>query len=163
MKTIVALCSVLCAGLNAAQLPAPYTAVEVDRFVAAPGVAFPADDQDALAGDTAREISLAFPTVLIVRQGQPAPYGHALLRISGVVSRFKPGGGPKRLWLGFGAASAFLEAHIWFIDASTGQVLFNRQVKGVTRIVQSRDSQPGDDVARKIAKFCNSTHLVESN
>jgi hypothetical protein len=85
------------------------------------------------------------------------------LRISSVVSRFKPGGGPKRLWLGFGAASAFLEAHIWFIDASTGQVLFNRQVKGITRIVQSRDSQPGDDVARKIAKFCNSTHLVESN
>ena len=163
MKTIVALCSVLCAGLNAAHLPAPYSAVEVDRFVPQGGVAFPADYQNALADDTAREISLAFPTVLIVRQGQPAPYGHALLRISGVVSRFKPGSGAKKLWLGLGSGSGFLDAQVWFIDGTTGQVLFNRQVKGITRVSEGGDFQAADTVARKIAKFCNSTHLVESN
>ena len=163
LPPIAMLCA-LAAGLPAAGPPPPvYSAVEVDRFVPRPGMAFPADYQNALADDTAREISLAFPTVLIVRQGQPAPYGHALLRISGVVSRFKPGGGAKRLWLGLGAGTAFLEAQICFIDGSTGQVLFNRQFKGILRIIPGGDSQTADSVARKIAKLCNTSHLVESN
>jgi hypothetical protein len=164
MKTILALCAVLGAGLHAAQIPAPYTAVEVDRFVPQRGIAVPPAFQSALADDTAREISLAFPTVLMVRQGQPAPYRHALLRISGVITRFKSGTRATRYLLGFGAGDAFAEAQIWFVDGMTGRVLLNRRVKGATRIeVAGSDSQAGDSLDKKIAKLCNATHLVASN
>jgi hypothetical protein len=146
---IVVFMAMLCAAsvLHAAgPAPMPYSAVEVDRFVAAPGVAFPADYQNTLAEDIAREISLAFQTVVIVHQGEAAPYGHALVRVSGVVSLFKR----------FGAGSAVLRAQVWFIDAATGQVLLNREVKG-------RGSQgPGDGLAKKIAKLYNAGHLEET-
>jgi hypothetical protein len=143
---IFALAAVIFAAtaLHAArQPPVPYTAVEVDRFVSAPGVAFPTDSQSGLAEDIAREISLAFETVAMVRQGEAAPHGRALLRISGVVTRFKP----------FGPDTAILRVKVWFIDAATGQVLLNREVKGIN----------SENLAKKIVKFCNSTHLLESN
>jgi Domain of unknown function (DUF4410) len=166
---VPALTILLCiaiSGLNAAQpLPAPYTAVEVDRFVAAPGVDFPLDYQSALAEDLAREISLLFQTALIVHPGDTVPYGQALMRISGVITRFKPGSQMKRQLIGFGAGATVVEARVWFIDAATGEVLLNRSVKGVTWTgVAGGDSRnAGNSLARKIAKLCNAGRLVESN
>jgi hypothetical protein len=152
MKTsTIALTAMLCTAgvhLMAAGLAesAPYTAVKVDPFVAAPGVVFPADYQSALAEDIAREISLAFQTVIILRQGQEASVGHAVLRISGVVTRFN-----RR-----GSGATIVQGEVWFIDDATGQVLLNREVKGLTQ-------SAGNSLAKKIVKFCNSAHLVESN
>jgi hypothetical protein len=161
MKMIVLLCSVLSAG----PLPPLYTAVEVDPFVAQPGVDFPADYQSALAGDIAREISLAFKTVIIVRPGQAVPDGHALLRISGVVTRFKPGSREKRYLIGFGAGATVVEAQVWFTDGTTRRVVLGRQVRGITWTgAGGGDSQSaGTSLARKIQKICNSSRLVESN
>ena len=165
---IVSLMAVLSAvsGVHAAKpLPPLYTAVEVDRFVGQPGVAFPADYQNALAEEIAREISLAFKTVIIVRQGESVPDGHALLRISGVVTRFKPGSREKRYLIGFGAGATVVEAQVWFTDGTTGRVVLGRQVKGTTWMgVGGGDSQnAGTSLARKIEKICNMEHLVESN
>jgi hypothetical protein len=131
---------VFVAGLKAAGPPPPlYSAVEVDRFVAVPGTTFPVDDQTALADDIAREISLAFPVAIMVRQGDFTPYGQAVLRISGVVTRFKTFGG-----------STIVRAQLWFIDGTSGQVLLNREIKGTI----------GASLARKIVRICNSEHLV---
>jgi hypothetical protein len=166
MKTIVALCFLLCAGQQAAKpLPPLYTAVEVDRFVGQPGVAFPTDYQSALAEEIARQISLRFQTVIIVRQGDAVPEGHALLRISGVVTRFQPGSREKRFLIGFGAGATVVEAQVWFTDGTTGRVVLGRQVKGTTWMgVGGGDSQSaGTSLARKIEKICNTEHLVESN
>jgi Domain of unknown function (DUF4410) len=145
--------------------PVPYTAVAVDKFVALNGVEFPADYQSALAADIARELSVSFPTVIIVHQGDPAPNGHPQLRISGVVTRFEPGNKLKRRMIGFGAGATIVEAEVWFIDASSGQVLLNRGVRGTTRSgVDGGDSKgAADSVAKKIVKFCNSARLLESN
>jgi hypothetical protein len=55
--------------------PPLYSAVEADKFIAARGVAFPADYQTALREDIAREISIAFPTVFILRPGDAPPDG----------------------------------------------------------------------------------------
>ncbi len=166
MKTIVALCFVLCSGLQAAKpLPPLYTAVQIDKFVAQPRVDFPPDYQSALAEDIAREISLAFKTVIIVQQGEAVPDGHALLRISGVVTRFKPGSREKRYLIGFGAGATVVEAQVWFTDSTTGRVLLGREVRGTTWIgVGGGDSQSaGTSLARKIEKICNAERLVESN
>jgi Domain of unknown function (DUF4410) len=167
--SIPALTFLLCAaisGLNAAQPPpAPYTAVEVDKFVAAPGVDFPLDYQSALAEDLARQISVLFQTAAIVHPGDTVPYGEALMRISGVITRFKPGSKMKRQLVGFGAGATVVEARVWFIDAATGEVLLNRTVKGVTwsGIAGGDARSTGNSLAKKIARFCNVGRLVESN
>jgi len=132
--------------------PAPYSAVEVDPFVADQDIAFPADYQKALVENIAREISLAFETVIIVRQGDPPPFGHAVLRISGTVFRFQPANPVKRSLIGFGAGGTTLQARVRFADASTGQVLLIREAKGAS-----------ESVAKKIVKFCFTSHLLESN
>jgi Domain of unknown function (DUF4410) len=148
MKTIVLFCSVLCAG----PLPPLYTAVEIDPFVAQPGVDLPTGYQSTLTEDIAREISVEFKTVIIVRPGEAVPAGHALLRISGVVTRFKPGSPEKRYLIGFGAGATAVEAQVWFTDGTTRRVVLGRLVRGSS-----------DGLARKIKKICNAEHLVESN
>ncbi len=142
----------------AGQSPAPYSAVEVDPFVADRGVAFPVDYQKALVEDIARETSVVFKTAILLREGDPAPFGHAVLRISGTVIRFKPGSNLKRSLLDFSAGATIAQAQVRFADASTGQVLLIREVKG------GIDSQgAGDSMGRKIAKLCDSNHFVESH
>lgn len=162
---LVALISTVFTLKAAERSPGPYSAVEVDGFVGQRGIAFPTDYQTALAQDIAREISLAFPTVLIVRQGDPAPDGHAVLRIAGVVTRFKPGNRAKRSLIGFGAGATVVRAQVWFIDGATGQVLVSREAQGTTwNGTGGGDSQEGGgSLAKKLAKYCNSAHLVESN
>ncbi|MGA2877734.1 MAG: DUF4410 domain-containing protein [Bryobacteraceae bacterium] len=152
-------------GLHAGGPPTPYTAVEIDKFVAAHDVAFPADSQSALVEDIAREVSLAFQTVIVVRQGEAVPYGHQVLRISGTVTKFKPGNRAKRQLIGLGAGATVVEAQVMLTDVATGQVLLSRDAKGVTWTgIAGGDSKSAvDSLARKIAKFCNSNHLVESN
>jgi hypothetical protein len=146
--------AILCfaaASLSAAQPPSPYSAVEIDRFVPNRGVTFSPNDQSALVDDIAREVSLLFETVIILRQDDAAPSGRAVLRISGTVIQFKPGNRTKRSLLGFGGG-AVLEVLVNFSDAATRQVLLSREINGGS-----------DSLAKKIAKFCNSAHLVASN
>jgi hypothetical protein len=150
----VALAAVIYAGVlrpAAPAEPAPYSALEVDPFVADREVAFPADYQRTLVEDIAREISLAFETVIIVRQGDSPPFGHAVLRISGTIIRFQPTNPLKRSLIGFRAGATMLQARVRFADASSGQVLLIREVKGA-----------GESVAIKIVKFCITSHLLES-
>jgi hypothetical protein len=160
--------SVPCAAAAAPPAPrytAPYTAIEVDIFVADNGVAFPSDRQRALVEDIAREASITFQTVIILREGDPTPNGHAVLRISGTVTRFKPGNRAKRYLIGFGAGATVIQAQVRFADAATGQVLMIRKVQGTTWTgIAGGDSQGADDsLAKKIVKLCNAAHLVGSN
>ena len=169
----IALVVIICASVSrpaaAAQSPArytlPYTAIEVDIFVADHGVAFPADYQSALVENIAREASIAYQTVIILSEGDPTPNGHAVLRISGTVTRFKPGNRAKRYLIGFGAGATVIEAQVRFADAATGQVLMIRKVQGTTWTgIAGGDSQGADDsLAKKIVKLCNAAHLVGSN
>jgi hypothetical protein len=155
------LCAMGAASAAAGQPPAPYDAVEVDSFFAPEGIAFPANHQSALVEDIARELSVEFPTLAIVRQGDPTPYGHAILRIFGVVAEFKSGRRAKGGFLPFGTG-ATVRAQVRFSDAVTGQVFLVREIKGSTWA--GGDSQAaGDSLARKIVKVCNSAHLVESH
>ncbi len=155
------ICSV--SGVKAAgPRPAPYTAVEIDRFVPVRGVAFPPDYQSALVEDIAREISLAFETVMIVRQGDAMPYGHAVLRIAGIVTQFKPGNRAKRQFIGLGAGATVVDAQIRFSDAATGQVLLTHEAKGVTwtGIAGGDSRDAANSLARKVAKLCKAGHLI---
>jgi hypothetical protein len=151
--------------LHGASPPAPYSAVEIDRFVPAGGVQFPFEYRTALVENIARELSVEFPTVMITRQENPSPAGQALLRISGVITEFKPGNRTKRVLIGFGAGATVVKALVKFSDASSGQPFLEREIKGTTWMDASADDSKAaaDSLARKIAKYCNTGHLVASH
>jgi hypothetical protein len=136
--------------IAASQPPAPYTAVEVDKFIADSSVGVPAAYQTALAQDIARELSVEFPAIMILNEGDDAPKGQAVLRISGTVVQFQPPSRTKKLLNRFSGTVVMVQVR--FADASTGQVLTIRQFQG-----------GADSLPRKIAKFCKSEHLVNSN
>jgi Domain of unknown function (DUF4410) len=150
--------------LNAASPPQPYTAVQIDRFVPAAGIAFPFEYRTALVENIAREMSVEFPTVIIVRQDSPAPAGQPLLRVSAVITEFKPGNRAKRVLIGFGAGATVVRALVRFTDASSGQLFLDRELKGTTFMdTSANDAQAAaDSLARKIVKLCNTGHLVAS-
>ena len=137
------------------QSPAPYSAIEVDPFTADGGVGFPTDYQKALVEDIAREASIVFKTAIILRQGDAAPFGHAVLRISGTVIRFRPAN--RGLLPGFSSSGISVRAQVRFADASSGQVLLIRQVKGTMD-----PKAAGDSFARQIAKLCDENRFLQS-
>jgi len=153
MRTMAALGAIFCVSF-VARAQGLYTAVEVDRFSAPHNVAFPVNAQEALAEEIAREISVEFPTVLIVRQGETAPEHQALLRISGVVTRYDTT--KKR----FGLGGPMIEVLVTFLDAFSEKVLLNRELQGKV-MIGSGDA--GESLAKKIAKTCNAAHLLASN
>jgi hypothetical protein len=152
---IIVLAAVFCATAFG-QSPAPYSAIEVDPFVADRSVPFPMDYQKALVEDIAREASVVFKTAIILRQGDAPPFGHAVLRISGTVIGFKSGSSAKALLPGFGSSGISVRAQVRFADASSGQVLLIRQVKGTI------DPKGADSFARQIAKLCDENRFVQS-
>jgi hypothetical protein len=134
-----------------AQPLAPYSAVEVDPFAAEKGVNLPPGYQTALVDTIARELSVEFSTLIILRQGELPPDRQTVLRISGTVVQFKPGNAAKKLLTGFGGGAA-VAAGVRFGDASSGRVVTIREFQ----------ASP-DSLGRKIAQFCKSEHLVESH
>ena len=152
---IIVLAAVFCATAFG-QSPAPYSAIEVDPFVADRSVPFPMDYQKALVEDIAREASVVFKTAIILRQGDAPPFGHAVLRISGTVIGFKSGSSAKALLPGFGSSGISVRAQVRFADASSGQVLLIRQVKGTI------DPKGADSFARQIAKLCEENRFLHS-
>jgi hypothetical protein len=134
----------------ASQLPTTYATVEVDRFVADKGVAVPAGYQDALADDIARELSVEFPTVMILHETDIVPNGQPVVRISGTVTQFQPASRAKKLLNRF--SGTVVTVQVRFADAATGRVLTIRQFQGA-----------GDSLGRRIAKFCEREQLVSSN
>jgi hypothetical protein len=153
---ILALAGVICA-TAAGQSPAPYSAIEVDPFVSDLGVAFPTNYQKELVEDIARESSVLFRTAIILRAGDAPPFGHAVLRISGTVRRFASGPSAKGLLPGFGSSGISVRAQVRFADASSGQVLLIRQVKGTMD-----PKGAGDSLARQIAKLCDENRFLQS-
>lgn len=134
-----------------AQSSARFTAVEVDPFAVDKSVALPAGYQTALADEIARELSVEFSTILILRQGEPAPDGQRVLRISGTVVQFKPTNNARKLLTGFGGG-AVVAAGVRFDDVAT------KRVVGVREFQVAPDS-----LGKKIAQFCRKEHLLDSN
>lgn len=136
--------------MAASQLPATYAAVEVDKFVADKGVTVPAGYQDALADGIGRELSVEFPTVMILHEADIVPNGQPVVRISGTVTQFQPVSRAKKLLNRF--SGTLVTVQVRFADTATGRVLTIRQFQGAD-----------DSLGRRIAKFCKTEQLVNSN
>jgi hypothetical protein len=140
----------------------PYAIVEIDRFVAEQGVGFPPDYQIALVEDIVREIKRVSKSIDIIREGEPLPPGRAAMRISGTITQFKPGSRAKRYLIGFGAGSTVVKAHVKFTDAATGDVLVEKDLRGVTwvGIAGGSSQSAADRLGRYVASAAKSNHLL---
>ncbi len=144
-----------------AQTPAPYSAVEIDPFTPAPHVDFSREYQSALVDDIARELSVEFPTVMILRQGDTAP-GEPVLRILGTVTEFKPGNRTKHLLFGFGAGASVVRAEVSFQSANGGQTLQERDLTGSTGLGGADSQGASESLAKKIAKICKAARWLSN-
>lgn len=125
--------------------------MEIDRFGVENGVTFPLDHQITLVEEIIHETKRAFKSVEIVREGEPLPNRKTVLRIIGNVSKFKAGSRAKRYLIGFGAGSMVLKAQVKFVDAASGQLLLDREVKGLTWIgILGGSERAGEGLAKKI-------------
>jgi Domain of unknown function (DUF4410) len=147
--------------LLAAQTPAPYSTVEIDPFLPAPNVDFPREYQSALVDDIARELSVEFPTLMILRPGDSAP-GERLLRISGTVTAFKPGSRTKRSLIGFGAGAAIVSAQVVFQDAAGRRPLSIREMTGSSGMTGVDSQEASESLSKKIAQLCKAAHWLSN-
>jgi hypothetical protein len=141
----------------------PYAALEIDRFVAESGVDFPVDYQIGVVEDLVRVTKRAFKSVEILREGEPLPQGNPVLRITGQITRFKPGNRAKRYLIGFGAGATVVKAHVKFTDAASGQVVLERDLQGITWMGMAGGGSEGagDRLAKKIVELARSSHLLK--
>lgn len=142
-------------GLYAAPPSAQYSAVEVDHFITQKGVDFPVQYQSALADDIARDISVEYPTLILLHEGEASTYGHPVLRISGIVTAFIPGSSIKRALIGFGVGDTRVAALVRFTDSAGGPPILARALAGSWAAT--------DGLAHKIVKLCKAEHLVDSH
>jgi len=76
------------------------------------------------------------------------------VRLSGVITKYKPGSRAKRYLIGFGAGSTKVVAHITLTDATNGTTLFEKDVDGTVWIgVFGGDSSGATrGLAKEVAK-----------
>lgn len=141
---------------------APYAVVEVERFVAEQGVDFPPDYQIALVEDIIRETKRASKAIEIMREGEAIPRGQAIMRISGTITQFKPGSRAKRYLIGFGAGSTVVKAHIKFTDAGSGEVLVEKDLKGLTwvGVAGGSSESAADRLGKHIVSAAKANRLI---
>jgi hypothetical protein len=121
--------SVALATLMAA--PPPSKTIEVTAFEAAKGVDVPPDFQAALMDELVKQLTETKKFAKILRPGD-APLDPATprLKLIGVVTNVEEGSRAARVMVGFGAGSAHMAAHVKFIDAVSGEVKFESDVRG---------------------------------
>jgi hypothetical protein len=66
----------------------------------------------------------------VLHAGETAADNAPTVRVIGTLTEFKAGSRTKRYLVGFGAGKSKVTAHVKFLDAATGQVLFEQDVKG---------------------------------
>jgi len=113
-----------------AQSQARYADVEVAAFEAAKGVDFPPDFQAALMDELVRQFTETKKFAKVMREGETAADAPApVLKVTGEVTSVDEGSQAARMFVGFGAGKARIQAHVKFVDAKSGEVQFESDVK----------------------------------
>lgn len=108
-----------------------YQNIEVVRFEIKEGTNFPAESRDVIMTQIVEELKQLkkFKQVSNVGETISAEAGPTV-RLSGTITKYKPGSRAKRYLIGFGAGATKVVAHITFTDTTTGNVLFEKDVDG---------------------------------
>ncbi|MBZ5511157.1 MAG: hypothetical protein LAN70_08290 [Acidobacteriia bacterium] len=124
-----------------------YQVIEVKQFEFGQGTNMPKSFQRALMQETALALLQIGKFKEVLREGEkPADPGLPLLQLTTKVTEFQGGSD----W-GFFRAKTRIAAHIKFIDAATGRVLVEDDLKAEVELAGLR-ARESIDVTRSIAK-----------
>jgi hypothetical protein len=119
-------------GLAAFAAGAKYQNIVITRFETAKGVSFPASYQKALTDSLVEQFIESKMFAKVVGPGEAGAYPPGTtLKLTGVVTHFDPGNQTGRHVAGvFGVGKASVTAHVKLLDAASGQVKLETDVKG---------------------------------
>ena len=107
-----------------------YETVAVAPFTVAEGLDVPADYLTALMEEIVGELQQTKKFRNVRVGDESSASAPRLLRLDGTVTEFDKGSRAARYFVGFGAGRTKIQAHVKFIDAATGAVVFEDDVDG---------------------------------
>ena len=137
-----------------------YQSIEVVKFDIKEDVKIPAESRDVIMSQVVEELKQIKKFKQVSGTGETvAQDAGPTVRLSGVITKYKPGSRAKRYLIGFGAGSTKVVAHITFIDAATGATLYEKDVDGTVWIgVFGGDSSGATrGLAKEVAKVTKKT------
>jgi len=136
-----------------------YQYVQVNRFEVQPGVDLPPDYQLTIVEDLDKALGKIKTMKQVLREGEALPEGQPVLLVTGTVTKFKKGSQATRYLVGFGAGSTVIDAHIKCYDATTKELLLERDVDGkvVMGMMGGKSEGANNGLAKEIAKDIKET------
>ena len=108
-----------------------YQNIEVVRFDIQEDTKFPAESRDVIMSQVVEELKQLKKFKQVSNTGETvAQDAGPTVRLTGVITKYKPGSRAKRYLVGFGAGSTKVVAHISLIDVTSGATLFEKDVDG---------------------------------
>ena len=108
-----------------------YQNIDVVRFDIAEGINFPPESRDVIMAQIIEELKQLKKFKQVSNTGETLPEGIGpTVRLSGTITKYKPGSRAKRYFIGFGAGATKVTAHIKFVDTATGNVVLEKDVNG---------------------------------
>lgn len=128
-----------------------YHNIEVAEFDVPPGVKFPANRVATLQTEIVRQLQESRKAGEIIRVGDKAPHpDEPSLKLTGTVLRFNPGNEAERLFIGFGAGSTEIYAHVSLLDVATGRILVTEDIQGIARGSYEQSADADRMVAKRV-------------
>jgi hypothetical protein len=132
-----------------------YQNIEVARFDIKEDTKFPVESRDVIMSQVVEELKQLKKFKQVSSAGETtAQDAGPVVRLSGVITKYKPGSRAKRYLVGFGAGATKVVAHITFTDVTSGATLFEKDVDGTVWIgVFGGDSSGATrGLAKEVAK-----------
>jgi hypothetical protein len=108
-----------------------YLNIEVVSFEIGEGIKFPPESRDVIMAQVIEELKQLKTFKHVSGPGESTANAEGpTVRLSGTITKYKPGSRAKRYFIGFGAGTTKVVAHIRYADASTGEVLYEKDVDG---------------------------------
>ncbi len=108
-----------------------YQNIEVVKFDIQEDTKFPPESRDVIMSQVVEELKQLKKFNQVSNVGETVPEGAGpTVRLTGIITKYKPGSRAKRYFIGFGAGATKVAAHLKFVDAATGNVIFEKDVDG---------------------------------
>lgn len=143
-----------------------YENIEVEKFTIQQGVKFPESSLDVMMAEIVAELKKLnkFKQVSMKignEGGLENKMPESTIGLSGTITKYKPGSRTARYLIGFGAGMTKVKARIKFVDAASGNVLFDKEIDGKVIIGffggNSNDATRG--FAREVAEIAKKNFL----
>jgi len=131
-----------------------YQYLQVNRFEIQQGVDLPPDYQLTIDEDLNKELAKIKGMKQVLREGETLPEGQPVLLVTGTVTRYKKGNQAARYLVGFGAGATVIDAHIRCYDATTKELLLERDVDGkvIMGLMGGKSEGANNGLAKEVAK-----------